>query len=143
MTLAEWTLLFNDVKNFCSKLVCTLLAAIFVAGLSVQASGSGDALFGYGPSGDDCCCKSIPAQQADSTCGELDNACCPEPGQTDDSPCTCACSNCSVMTRTVNLFSVETDFALLFTRDAQLLVLMPNRLPASVVLGVDIQPPIA
>ncbi|MBX2850183.1 MAG: hypothetical protein KTR15_00390 [Phycisphaeraceae bacterium] len=130
------------MKNVCSKLVCALLAAILVAGLSAQAFGSGQAIFGYGPSGDDCCC-SEPATDTTPSCGDLENGCCPEPGQTDDSPCSCACSSCSAMSRTVNLFSVDIDFSLLFTRDAQLLVLMPNRLPASAVLGVDIQPPIA
>jgi hypothetical protein len=131
------------VKNISSKLIGTLLAAFLVAGLTVQAYGSAGALLDYGPTGDDCCCNSVPEQDDESTCGDLENGCCPEPGQSEDAPCSCACSNCSVMSRTVNLFSVDADCSLLFSRDAQFLVLMPNRLPASAVLGVDIQPPIA
>ena len=143
MTLPDWTLVLRIVNNSCSKLIGALLATFLVAGVTLQAYGSAGALPGYGPSGDGCCCETGLEQNADSDCGDLDNGCCPEPGQTDDGPCSCACSNCSVMSRTVNLFSMEADFSLLFTRDARLLVLMPNHQPASAVLGVDIQPPIA
>ena len=139
MTPINWTLLFKNVKNLCSKLVCALLAVMLVAGLSAHSYGS-DRL---GPSGDDCCCQTANDKQADSDCVETENDCCPEPGEDNDVPCSCACSGCSAMSRTVNLLSIDADLAVLFTRDTQPLLLMPNRLPASAVLGVDIQPPIA
>ena len=123
-----------------SKLVCALVAAALVAGLSAQAYGSG----GFGPTAGDCCCQVEPPSNVETTCGEPDNGCCPgEPKQSDDSPCSCACPTCGVMVRTINLFSAEGDLALLFSQDAKRLTLMPARLPASAVLGVDIQPPIA
>lgn len=129
----------KNVKSICSKLVCGLLASIFVVGLSAQTYGS-DGLIA---SGDGCCCQSVPVQQADSDCGEPVNDCCPEPGEKEESPCSCACSSCCVVSRTVNLLSIDLDLAVLLPRDAQPLLLMPNRPPASAVLSVDIQPPIA
>lgn len=139
LTLLVWTLLFKSVKNICSKLICALLAAILVVGLSAQSYGSDR----MSASGVDCCCQSVPAPQADSDCGEPKNDCCPEPGDRDDSPCSCACSSCCVVSRTVNLLSIDLDLAVLLPRDAKPVLLMPNRLPASAVLSVDIQPPIA
>ena len=126
--------------NAGSKLVCALLAAVLVAALSVQAYGYG----GFGPAVNDCCCKAEPTGDTEPACDESDNGCCPgESEQTDGEPCKCACSACCMMVRTINLFSAEGDLALLFSQDAERLTLMPARLPASAVLGVDIQPPIA
>ncbi|MEO0476133.1 MAG: hypothetical protein AAF085_09230, partial [Planctomycetota bacterium] len=115
-------------------------ATIFVAGLFAQP-------YGYGVTriaADDCCCQSEPASDNGSTCDGSDSACCPGDNKPSDySPCTCMCSTCSVMVRTVNLFSFEPDLALLFTQDAERLTFMPTHQPASASLGVDIQPPIA
>lgn len=47
------------------------------------------------------------------------------------------------MARTINLFSSSALIAPLFVSGEQRLFVMPDTLPASAVLGVDIQPPIA
>lgn len=123
-----------------SKLVCAFLATILVTGLFAQS-------YGYGATRiatDDCCCHSEPANDNGSTCGDSDNACCPGDNKpSEDSPCTCMCSTCSVMVRTLNLFSAEPDLALLFTQNAERLKFVLTQRPASASLGVDIQPPIA
>lgn len=123
-----------------SKLVCAFLATIFVAGLFAQS-------YGYGAiriAADDCCCHSEPVNDSASTCDDFDDNCCPGDNKpSDDSPCTCMCSTCSVMVRTLNLFSAEPDLGMLFTQDAERLTVVPTQRPTSASLGVDIQPPIA
>lgn len=121
--------------------VCLLLTVIVVAGMGLSAQGFGPTA---GPSGNDCCCKVDAASDTCSVEKDSDSDCCPgQPGQTDDEPCSCACSSCNAMARTISLFSTDTLTAPLFDSGAQLLAVMPQSLPASAVLGVDIQPPIA
>lgn len=128
------------MPNRFAQLACLLLAAIVVAGMGLSAQG-------YGATTEqsaDCCCIADRTSDTVQDCNEADSACCPDkPSQSEDDPCSCACSSCSVMVRTVNLFSAEAPTALLSESDAQRLVPMPDSLPASAVLGVDIQPPIA
>lgn len=122
------------------QLACLLLAAIVVAGMGLSAQG-------YGATTEqsaDCCCTTDRTSDTAQDCNEADTACCPtKPSQSEEDPCSCACSGCNAMVRTVNLFSAEAPAALLSESDAQRLVPMPDSLPASAVLGVDIQPPIA
>lgn len=126
--------------NTGSNLIGALLAVILVAGMSAQAYGFG----AYRIAADDCCCQSEPVNGNESACDSAETTCCPNENRpSEDSPCSCSCTGCSVMVRTVNLFSPELDLALLFTQDAERLTCVPTRLPASAALGVDIQPPIA
>lgn len=123
-----------------SQLAFLLLAAIIVAGMGLSAQG-------YGATAErstDCCCAMDRTSDTTHDGEALDASCCPtEPDQSEEDPCSCACSGCNAMVRTVNLFSVDTLTVPLFASDAQLFVLMPDSRPASAVLGVDIQPPIA
>lgn len=121
-----------------AKLACLLLTAMVLVGmgLSTQAYGLTPAV--------DCCCQAEAVTESDEA------SCCPggstskqHPKEQDSEDCPCSCPTCGVMVRTANFYSIDTLTMPLFSSVPQFVDLLPDSRPASAVLGVDIQPPIA
>lgn len=132
-----------------TQLAGLVLAAMFVAvlALSPVVHGADAGLAPGAAHHDNCCCVQLPPQWAAETELHADG-CCPKPAEQEDcpSPCQssdCPCSCCKVMSRTVNLFSIDRVLPPLYDAGAQRLSLVSESRPASAALSVDIQPPIA
>ena len=124
-----------------SKLICTVMAALFVVGTMAASQAHG--VEPGSMAGDDspCCVEATPKCEATSPEELAGDDCCPSPDEPDD--CACGCPCCEKMLSNINLISLAVVSRPIFQDRPQLLASLPDTIPSALVLGVDVQPPIA